>query len=163
MNREISPDSPWDAADHALVADLRRILEQQDPMPAGLVDRALFALTLEGLHAEVAELRRLATPALAVRGEPEPDLARTITFATDAVTAMVTLSPAPGGTVRIDGWIAPPSSFVVELHRPGHVVRTRSDDDGRFVLDQVAPGPAGLVLRADGGAGPAVSTPVVEI
>lgn len=162
MRHEFSPDQPWDPADHAVIADLRRVLEHQDPMPSGLVDRALFALTLEGLHAEVAELRRLATPVLSVRGEPEPDRARTITFSTEALTAMVTLAP-DRGAVRIDGWIAPPATFAIEVHRPHGVVSVRSDADGRFVVDGLKPGPASLVFRADGGQGPVVSTPVVEI
>ncbi len=163
MSREFSPEDPWDASDDVLLSDLARVLADEDPVPDGLVDRALFALTLEGLRAEVAQMERLGPPATAVRGPVEPDRARTITFTTDQVTAMITLSPAAGGAVRIDGWAAPASTFVVELHRPGGGTRTESDADGRFVFDDVARGPASLVLRADRGAGAAVSTPVVEI
>ena len=51
----------------------------------------------------------------------------------------------------------------VELHRPGSVSETTSDDDGRFVFDAVDRGPASLVVRRADGAGGAVSTPVVEL
>ena len=53
---ERSEHEPLDAADLAVLTDLRRIMEQVDPVPPGLVERSLFALTLEGLHVELMEL-----------------------------------------------------------------------------------------------------------
>lgn len=159
MSRDWSPDEPVDAADLDVVAGLARVLDTLDPVPAGITDRILFALTLEGLHAEVMELHRLVEPEPALRGS-EPDLARTITFTGSEVTAMISLS-SERGLVRVDGWVAPAGRYAVELHRPDGVVAAESDDDGRFVL-QVPPGPASLVLR-QGPDGPAVSTPVVEL
>ena len=161
MSREYSADEAVDATDLALVADLARVLDRVDPMPPGIVDRALFALTLEGLHAELMELAWLEEPTLAVRGEQTVQ-ARTITFTSEQVTAMITLSVSPSGGVRVDGWIAPATGFDIELHRPAGVLHARSDDDGAFVLPDVPHGPAGLVLRRSDGTGPAVSTPVIE-
>lgn len=168
MSEENDVDQPLDATDLVLLDGLDRVLRQVDPVPDGLVERSLFALTLEGLRAEVMELRRLDTPALAVRGtsdalEGESVEAQTITFTADSITVMITLSVAPSGGVRIDGWSAPATRFLVDLYRPDGRVSTESDDDGGFVVADVPPGPASLVLRRADGAGPAVSTPVIEL
>ncbi|WP_265520618.1 hypothetical protein [Oerskovia flava] len=158
-----SPDEPLDEVDLRLLDDLARLTEIVDPVPAGLVDRALFAVTLAGLEAEVMELEYVRAPATSVRGDAPPVEARTITFTSEAVTVMISLSPTDDGRIRIDGWAAPATSLRVELHRPGGVTATTSDDDGRFVFDAVERGPASLVVRRADGAGGAVSTPVVEL
>ncbi|WP_251153525.1 hypothetical protein [Cellulosimicrobium sp. Marseille-Q4280] len=158
-----SPDEPLDAVDVALLADLARIADELDPVPAGLVERSLFAITLAGLEAEVMELEYVQAPAMSVRGDAPPVEARTITFTSESVTVMISLSPAEGGRVRVDGWAAPATALRVELHRPGSVTETASDDDGRFVFDAVDRGPASLVVRRADGTGGAVSTPVIEL
>ncbi|WP_024286946.1 hypothetical protein [Cellulomonas sp. KRMCY2] len=165
---EYPENEPMTSSDHAVLADLARLVSAADPVPDGLVERSLFALTLEGLHAELMELRRVETPALALRGESDwtgtaSVETRTITFSTDSVTVLISLSAGPGGGVRIDGWSAPATTFVVELYRPDGCVGTRSDADGRFSLPDVAPGPASLVLRRLDGEGHAVSTPVIDL
>ncbi|NTW42244.1 MAG: hypothetical protein HGA44_20590, partial [Cellulomonadaceae bacterium] len=158
MSTEYSADEVVDAQDLAVLADLARILAAADPPPPDLADRALFALTLDGLQAEVMELHVLDVPALAVRGGDVVE-ARTITFTSEAITALVTLSVGAAGGVRIDGWCAPAARYRVELRRPSGVVAVDSDDDGSFVFADVAPGPASLLLRPLDGDGPAVRTP----
>lgn len=170
-----SPDDPIDARDLALLADLGRVVDQIDPPPDGLADRALFALTFAGLHDEMIELTRLASPELVVRGDEAPTgetvRARTVTFTADACTVMITLSPggagapgpAGGDLWRVDGWVAPPAPYVVELVRPDATLRVESDENGCFVLDAVPSGSAGLVLRRADGTGPTVATPVIEL
>lgn len=167
MSERHLPSDPLDQEDREILADLARIVTRLDPVPDGLAERALFALTLEGLHAEVMELHRVDAPALALRGDDWADTAaveaRTITFSTDSVTVLVSLSAGPAGGVRIDGWSAPATRFAVELYRPDGCTGTESDDEGCFVIPEVAPGPASLVLRRIDGAGPTVSTPVIEL
>jgi len=162
MSTEYSADETVDARDLAVLADLARVLDTLDPMPVGIVDRTLFALTLDRLHTEVMDLVRLEAPLAAVRGGQTVH-ARTITFTSEQVTAMITLSVSPSGAVRVDGWVAPATRFDIELHRPDCVLHAQSDDDGAFVLPDVPAGPAGLVLRRADGTGPAVSTPVIEL
>lgn len=157
---EHSEHDPLDEQDVAVLAGLGRLLERMDPVPPRLVDRTLFALTLEALHTEVMDLQLLQAPELAVRGDVTVE-ARTITFTADPVTVMITLSVSPSGGVRVDGWAAPARRYEVELLRPGGSTQTQTDDDGSFVLPDVPPGPAGLVLRH--GTGPAVRTPVIEL
>ncbi len=151
---------PMGAGDLALLDDLARVLATVDPVPDGLVERSLFALTLEGLNAEVMALHR-EEPAFAVRGEPTRVEVRTITFSSDPVTVMVSFSEGPTG-VRIDGWTAPAERYVVQVYGPDGFINTESDDEGCFVFPDVPPGPASLVLRRVAG-GPVVSTPVIGL
>ena len=162
-DRHVPEDGVLDARDLEVLDRLRGVLDAADPVPDDLVERSLFGLTLEGLHAQVMDLRTLEAPALAVRCEATVE-ARTITFTAEPVTVMVTLSPAPSGGVRVDGWAAPAARYAVRLLRPGGAVdEVESDDDGSFVLPDVPHGPAGLVLHAVDGDGPGVSTPVIEL
>lgn len=158
---EYSPQDPMDARDRALLADLGRVVRRVDPVPDGLADRVLFAITLDGLEHELVELVRVDTPALAVRGE-EAVTARTVTFTADPCTVMITMSPGENG-VRVDGWIAPAMRCEITLFRPDGEIHTESDDEGCFVLADVPAGPASLVLRRSDGSGPTVSTPVIEL
>ncbi len=153
-------DEPMDAMDLALLDDLARILGAVDPPPDGLVERSLFALTLEGLNAEVMALHR-EEPVFAVRGEPTRVEVRTITFSSDPVTVMVSFSEGERG-VRIDGWAAPAERYVVQVYGPDGFISTESDDEGCFVFPDVPAGPASLVLRRATG-GPVVSTPVIGL
>ena len=160
MSTPYSPDAPLDAIDEAVLSDLGRVALLADPVPSDLVERSLFAMTLAGLETELMTLERVPEAA-GVRAETAPTQARTITFTSTSRTVMITVAPGVDG-VRIDGWIAPTGEIDIELHRPeGEVVTTRTDEDGRFAFDAVAPGPASLVARPDDG--PAVSTPVIEL
>jgi hypothetical protein len=159
------PDAPLDAVDEAVLASLAHAVTEIDPLPDGLVERSLFAITLAGLEAEAAEVMAMARvqPLVgSVRGDSPPVEARTITFTHDSLTVMIALSAADEGLVRVDGWLAPAAPLVIELRQPGGDRSTVADADGRFSFDAVDRGPASLLVRpADGGA--AVVTPVVEL
>lgn len=154
-----------DAHDEEALTALARVMASIDPVPEGLAERALFALTLERLRAEVLELEQVLTPELVARShDAEREMVRvsTITFASEPVTVMVNLSQTPGG-LCIDGWVAPAGAYRVELYRPGDHVATDSDEDGAFVLLDVPRGAACLALRRSDGTGPTVCTPVIEL
>lgn len=157
-----------DDLDLLALAALRAIYEQGDPVPPGLVERVKFAITLDDLEAEVARLQRDSVPELVARSELTSDdllKARTVTFTSDTVTTMVTITPIAADSVRLDGWAAPGAFLQIEL-RVGetrhHVV---ADEDGRFVFDDVTRGLAQLVLRPTEGSGGehAVITPAIEL
>jgi hypothetical protein len=76
-------------------------------VPDGLVERIQFELTLDALNAEVATLMQMDMAAAGVRSAPT-EAVRTITFTSESLTTMVTLTPQPDGTVRVDGWTATP-------------------------------------------------------
>ena len=157
-----------DTLDELALTALRAIYEQGDPVPPGLVERVKFAITLDDLEAEVARLQRDSVPELVARSEMTSDdllKVRTVTFTSDTLTTMVTITPVNGDQVRLDGWAAPGAFLDVEL-RVGetrhHVV---ADEDGRFVFDDVTRGLAQLVLRpTEGSSGEhAVITPAIEL
>ena len=147
-----------DDADAEVLAAVARGYSEADPVPAGLVDRITFGITLDALHAEVAQLQRTDTLA-GVRSEQADT--HTITFTSARLTTMVTITVLSAERVRIDGWIAPGGGVGVELRRPDGSQHTTADADGRFVLDDVPTGLAQFVLRPP--AGDPVITPSVQL
>ena len=151
-----------DDFDMATLQRMAALYDRLDPVPSELIDRVKFELTLEALHAEVAELQSIDALA-GVRSDGAVE-AQTITFTSSALTTMITISPAGPSHVRVDGWVAPGAAVDVEL-RMGDAVRTTSADaDGRFAFDDVPHGLARFVLRPPG-ADPTgvVVTPSVEL
>lgn len=175
-----------DTVDLDTLDHLRALWEEADPVPAGLTDRIRFAISLGDLEAEVARLQREGAPELVARGDARLDdaqRARTVTFTSDSVTTMVTITESgaatgaglagggatspgrtPTGTVRVDGWSSPGAGLRVELRTGADSHETVADDHGRFVLDGIPHGLAQLVLRPGEGAdGPTVVTPAIEL
>lgn len=150
---------PLDEVDAGLLRELRETANRVDPIPAGFTDRVKFALTVQALHAEVAELTQ-GDLALtrggdgALEGDVDGDAAdqtSTMTFSSDSVSIMVTVTPdGSGDLARVDGWLTCDTAEV-ELLRPTGPSRTVSVTDGRFVIAEVRPGPAQLVVRPASG------------
>lgn len=150
---------PLDADDLALLAAVRTAYEQRDPVPAGLLGRIEFELTLDALQTEAATLTRLDLAGSGARSEP----VRSITFTSDSLTTMVTVTPQQPGTVRVDGWAAPGAGVRVELLLASGPRETTADEDGRFVFDQVPTGLAKFALHLPGPEGVTVVSPSVEL
>jgi hypothetical protein len=134
--------------DAGLLAAIREVFGSIDPMPADLPERIRFSLALHDLDAEVA---RFASPddelALAARG---PEESRTITFDSDSLTIMIRIDHNLDGTVRIDGWLAPPCRSNVEMQLAGTSVSVTADEAGRFVFSGIPRGTARVVVHAAG-------------
>jgi hypothetical protein len=130
--------------DAALLDRLQTMWEHKDPMPAGLVERVTFAIGLDNLD---VELMRLTEEVLVPAGARGAEHVRTITFGGESVTVMVTVSQEGQEAFRLDGWLAPAAALAVELRRAGGSLETLSDEDGRFVFEDVPPGLAQLVLH----------------
>ena len=154
-----------DDFDFAILDGIRAIYGQVDPMPADLPERIRFSLAMRGLETEVARLvadedRRPA----AARGTEQ---SRTVTFDSTSLTIMIRIDSNKNGTVRIDGWLAPPQHREIEMQAPAETVSVASDEQGRFAFADVPQGAARLVVRAvdhdPGGAGSAVVTPTVVL
>jgi hypothetical protein len=151
-----------DEIDAELLVSTAQMFETLDPVPAGLVDRINFGLTLEALHAEIAELQRSAD-LVGVRAEADSDV-RTVTFSSATITTMITVAPGSGDRVRIDGWISPDGGMAVELRSRTETRHTVADEDGRFVFDDVPHGLAQFVVRrTDDDTARPVVTPAIEI
>ncbi|MEU6645151.1 carboxypeptidase regulatory-like domain-containing protein [Saccharomonospora sp. NPDC046836] len=130
--------------DEALLSELDRLVNELDPPPEGLVERAQFALALQDLDVEVARWER--TDALAgVRGSAQG----TITFTVSDLTVMINLTKI-GKRYRIDGWLVPGAQYGVEVRVAGHEsVSTVADDGGRFVLHDVPHGTTQIVVHIE--------------
>jgi hypothetical protein len=134
-----------DPSDFALLNSLRAFYDERDPVPDGLVDRIQFHLTLDALHTEVATLTHLDMSAAGTRSTTT-EAVRTITFTSDSLTTMVTVTPLGDGTVRIDGWAAPGAGIRVEVLLPDGPRTTYADEDGRFVFEGIPGGLAKFAL-----------------
>ena len=153
---------PIDDLDVTALQHVARLYDALDPVPAGLVDRVKFGLTLEALHAAIADLQR-SGDLVGVRSEATGDV-QSVTFTSATLTTMITVTPTSADRVRIDGWIAPGGGVAVELRGVDGSRQTTADADGRFVFEDVAKGLAQFVLRPPGdGAGRPVVTPSIEI
>jgi hypothetical protein len=141
---------PLDPSDFALLNFLRAYYDEHDPVPDGLVERIQFELTLDALHAELATLMQMDMAGAGVRSAA-PEAVRTITFTSESLTTMVTLTPQPDGTVRVDGWATPEAGIRVELLLADGPRETYADDDGRFVFEDVPSGLAKFVMHVPRG------------
>lgn len=130
--------------DAALLDQLQAMWEQTDPVPPGLVERVTFAIGLDNLD---VEMMRLTEEVLVPAGARGAEHVRTITFGGESVTVMVTVSQEGPDVFRLDGWLAPSAALSIELRRADGSLTTASDEDGRFVFEDVPPGLAQLVLH----------------
>ena len=162
----VSAAQPLDEADEALLAAIAALYADADPVPEGLIERIQFEITLDALQAEVATLTQLDLAASGARGaSTTTEEVRTVTFTAESVTTLVTISPQPDGSVRLDGWAVPGAGLVVEVLLTDGSRRTESDDDGRFVLDRLPAGLAKLMLHTVDAAGDpyTVVSPTIEL
>jgi hypothetical protein len=134
-----------DPSDFALLNSLRAYYDERDPVPAGLEDRIQFRITLDGLHTEIATLTQLDMATSGTRSAAT-ETVRTITFTSDSLTTMVTLTPLADGSVRVDGWAAPGAGIRVEVLLPEGPRDTYADEDGRFVFESLPSGLAKFAL-----------------
>jgi hypothetical protein len=153
---------PLDEHDLAVLDQIAASYTAADPVPDGLIDRLQFAITLDALHAEIAQLTRM-DQLVGARAEAASE-AQTVTFTSQSMTTMITITPIDGDRVRIDGWAADGGGTAVELRTVGSRLQTDADEDGRFVFEDVPRGMAQFVLRPPAESGlPPVVTPAIEI
>lgn len=158
--------------DGELMARLRDMFQAADPLPAEVVELARQSFTLRTLDAELAALVEdtagaavgddpaRAVPVRRAGGGPEP---RQLTFqyfdgrtGDELVIAMQV--EAVGVRRRLTGHLAPAGPAEIEMRQPAVPQGRRVEVDplGRFVFEDVYPGPASLTCRRVGA--PAVAT-----
>jgi hypothetical protein len=146
------------APDDRLLDEVRQLWVEADPVPPALPDRIRFAVRLATLESELTSM-----PAqLEVAGIRGDETTRVITFERNGLTILVNVTGGETGTLRVDGWLAPPACHEVELLTTAGVLTARCDCDGRFAIEQVQPGMARLAVRPAGGS-QRVTTPVIEL
>jgi hypothetical protein len=153
-----------DPTDFAILNSLRAFYDENDPVPDGLVERIQFEITLDALHAEVATLTQLDLASSGTRSAATESV-RTITFSSESLTTMVTLTQEPDGQVRVDGWAAPCGRIRVEVLLADGSRETYTDADGRFVFSDLPGGLAkfALHLEREGGETSIVLSPTIEL
>ena len=139
-----SADEPLDDADFGVLGDIRELFEALDPMPADLPERIRFSLALRDLEVEVARLAEEDQLTVAARGKEQ---ARTITFDSDSLTIMIRIDANRDGTVRVDGWLAPPQRRVVEIKTTADPLTAASDVQGRFAFARVPRGTSQFIVH----------------
>ena len=91
-------------------------------------------------------------------------------FDSDRMSLMVSIdtgadSDTDHGEVRVDGWMAPPDLYRVEVHTAAGTLATATDDQGRFAFDRLARGRMQFRAVPLRWAGPQVAmiTPAVDV
>ncbi len=142
-------DQPFDESDVRLLADVALMYDELDPVPADLVDRLRFALALDEVFDEMAEMTREPADAAGVRSDLAGAVrSDTLTFSSERLTAMVTLSPDGGGRVRVDGWVSPLGRRRVDVRMQGSQRQVSTDDAGRVAVEDRRESFVQLVVHA---------------
>jgi len=159
---EVLAEQPLDRVDAQLLDRVAAMYETFDPVPAGLIDRLQFAISLNAMEFELAELQQ-ADLLTAARSDAASAV-KNLTFTSDSLSTMINIADAGADRVRIDGWLAPGAAATVELHQGQDRWEARADEDGRFVFAEVPHGLTRFAIRVDGaGERAPVVTPAVEI
>jgi hypothetical protein len=155
-------NEPLDAYDAGVLYRINQLYEHLDPVPEDLVERLQFAISLDALEVELAELQLGSGELLAARAE-STSAVKTLTFTSDSLTTTVNISSDGPDRVRIDGWIAPGGASMVELHQGSQVRQIPADEDGRFVFTDVEHALTRFLIRPESTDALPVATPAVEI
>ena len=158
--------------DGRLLARLRDMFRRADPPPPDVVELARQSFTLRRLDAELAALvedsddpggEPTRDRAVSVRRAGVPPEPRQLTFQfRDARTSeelvIAVQVEAVGVRRRLTGHLAPRGPAEIEMRQPAVPDGRRVDVDrlGRFVIEDVFPGPASITCRRVGA--PAVAT-----
>ncbi|MGB7449990.1 MAG: hypothetical protein WA892_12790 [Ornithinimicrobium sp.] len=174
MNEALSEPGGLDAQDEQILTEVREIYRRLDPVPATLLDRVKYAMTVRLLEAEVAELTRM--PISAVRSEPS-DRFDSISFTGSRLSLMVSISPqdrdagasahGEDAAVRIDCWVSV-AGAVVEVRSSGAEAGQSAsqvcDDNGRCVFEHVGAGPAHFIVWSSPAKdSPPTMTPTIDL
>ena len=149
---------PLDDNDELLLAGIAAAQAEHDPLPAGLLERMRFALSLELMDAELASLRQEAP--VAARGL-DPSVTDTLTFTASTLSLMVVLSEADGG-VRIDGWVTG-GGVTVEARTADSIDVQVSDATGRLAWPLLPHGALRFLIRPLRPDQRPVLTPTIEV
>ena len=166
-----------------LLRVVRRVYDERDPVPEGLVARMQEAAALAaedsgmGLDLELMLLVE-RSGLVGVRGADTLESAEEKSLDTRAAAAAYTLRFVHGdcdlllriapdtvaGVSRIDGWVVPPEAMTVRIIQEGQRPRAAVvSETGRFELTDLVPGLVHLRLEPHDAGRAAFATPTFEI
>ena len=135
------------AADAAMFAQMRRMWQEVDPVPADLVDRMVATVAVEDLSREYALLTLVEASQLsAVRGDTDT---ATLQFSDGKTSVLVHVTVTEDGARRIDGWVDA-AALAIRLSQGDREWSTDPGEHGRFAFDSVPPGVSRLRLVVRG-------------
>jgi hypothetical protein len=136
------PGTDLNPADRRLLAEVRTVLEEVDPVPDAVLTSARAALTWLTIDAELAALAE--DTALASAGVRSTGLTRSLTFESDAgvLAFEVSVAGVAGELRQIVGQADRPADLAVRHN--GDPITVTTDEQGRFRLDGVQAGPVSL-------------------
>ena len=160
-DRDIA-DQPLDDVDRTILDTVAEVFRAADPVPAGLTEDIKFALTVQAMHAEVAELQRVGAESALARSEYTRT--QTLTFSAETISVMVThvADRRRRGAGRRVGHRPRLAGAGRDPRRDAHASRAEVDDDGRFTIDPAPRGLVRFVFLPEGDVRPVI-TPTVEI
>ena len=146
------------AEDDAMMAKVAYLVDELDPPPLGLIERAQWAIAIDDIDVEAARWAN-DRPLAGVRGGAPG----TITFFVGDLTVMVNVTRT-GERQRIDGWLVPAGEHGVEVRVADHgSTETTADEGGRFVLTEVPRGTTQILVRMNADRPRTVVTPTVVL
>lgn len=152
---------PVDELDLAILDQLGALLDALDPMPAHLVDEVRFALTLDALHAEIAQLQ--AGDLAAVRGEEAlATPTESMTFTSSSLSLMIQVVGRAADGLEVDGWVTG-GGITIEVLQGSARLSAVSDAHGRLSWTGVQRGPTRFLVHPVHTEGRPVITPTVEL
>jgi hypothetical protein len=156
--------SDLDPAERELLAQVREVLDETDPVPEFLLDAARETYTWRTIDAELAELTGDSLlEGAAVRSSRAP---RLLTFTADAATLVVEVAEHVRGASlgrRLLGQILSPRPADIEVRHAEGTFSVTADEYGRFRAEAVPPGPISLACRFGGALKPQLVTSWVTI
>jgi hypothetical protein len=138
---------PHELSDDKLLAQLRKGLEESDPVPQEVTEFAKAAIDWRRIDAALAELAFDSLAPEHQAGVRSIATSRMLSFEAGRWTIDIEYSEA---MQRLMGQVSPACQVLVELHYAGGAVGIHSDPSGRFDFDGVLPGPVSLVIRTPG-------------
>ena len=163
MSEEIDlTESDEDQEHLALLARLRELTGQLDPVPADVVGAARASLTWRTIDEELAELAHdslLDDQPVLVRGSETP---RLLTFEASGLTVDVEVS-VHGEERRLVGQLVPAEAASIEVRHPGGTATVEADELGRFTATGLSAGLLSLRCRLQARPGAPVATAWVSV
>lgn len=141
-------DEEFDERDEQLLAELRRVAQQIDPVPVWVTQAACAAFAWRRADAQLAKLaydsvlddQRLA----AIRGGHER---RQLRFEAPGLSVDIEVASVGRRRRRINGQLTPSQLARIEIRHSEGITAAKSDELGQFAADDLPSGPMSLRCR----------------